>query len=125
MERINTLLKDQMLFSRYVVSLLSFAHSKGYEVTIKECLRTKEQQSIYFRERKTKTMDSLHMRSLAIDLCFFKDEQWLTTYVQLKELGNYWQGLDLACRWGGDWNRAGSQADFYDAIHFELNTNWG
>src|SRR5574344_2177216 len=103
MEKISTLLRDQMLFSRYVVSLITYAHSVGYEVTLKECLRTKEQQFIYFKEKKTRRMDSLHLKSLAIDLCFFKDGLWLTTYDQLKELGKYWQGLDADCRWGGDW----------------------
>ena len=124
MEKIITLLKDQMLFSRYVVSLISYANSEGYEVTLKECLRTSEQQAIYFKEKKTKTMTSLHLKSLAVDLCFFKDGLWLTTYDQLKKFGKYWQNLDLDCRWGGDWNREGKQASFYDALHFELNRGW-
>ena len=124
MEKISTLLKDQMLFSRYVVSLLTYAHSEGYEVTLKECLRTKEQQAIYFKNGKSKTMDSKHLRSLAIDLCFFKNGQWLTTFDQLKEIGNYWQGLDIECRWGGDWNREGKQSSFFDALHFELDSEW-
>lgn len=124
MEKISNLLKDQMLFSRYVVSLLTYAHSEGYEVTLKECLRTNEQQSIYFKERKTKTMTSLHLKSLAIDLCFFKDGQWLKTYDQLKIFGKYWQNLDSDCRWGGDWNRAGRSPYFFDGLHFELNRGW-
>lgn len=124
MEKISTLLKDQMLFSRYVVSLIAYAHSVGYEVTLKECLRTKEQQAIYFENGNSKTMDSKHLRSLAIDLCFFKEGQWLTTFDQLKEIGNYWQGLDIECRWGGDWNSEGKQAHFFDALHFELDSEW-
>ena len=56
MEKISTLLKDQMLFSRYVVSLIAYAHSVGYEVTLKECLRTKEQQAMYFKNGKSKTL---------------------------------------------------------------------
>lgn len=124
MEKISTLLKDQMLFSRYVVSLIAYAHSEGYEVTLKECLRTKEQQAIYFKNGNSKTMDSKHLRSLAIDLCFFKEGQWLTTFDQLKEIGFYWQSLSIKCRWGGDWNREGKQAQFFDALHFELDSEW-
>ena len=124
MEKVSSILKDQMLFSRYVAMLLNYAHSSGYEVTLKECLRTKEQQELYFKTHKTKTMNSLHLRSLAIDLCFFKNGQWLTTFDQLKELGNYWQSLDFNCRWGGDWNREGRPSDFFDALHFELNSEW-
>lgn len=125
MEKISTLLGDQFAFSESVGKLINFALSLGYTCSLKECYRTPEQQEIYLMQGKTKTRSSQHQRGLAIDICFFQKGQWLTKFEDLKEIGKFWQNLGPDFRWGGDWNRSGKQADFFDAIHFELNTNWG
>jgi hypothetical protein len=45
----------------------------GFVVTAGELYRSPEQQEIYHQDRRSKTMDSLHLKRLAIDLNFFKD----------------------------------------------------
>lgn len=125
MDKISKRLQYQFQFSYLLELLLTNARVCGYQVTMKELLRTEAQQLIYFKEKKTKTMDSQHLKGLAVDLCFFKDGTWLTTYEDLKSIGQYWQGLDAHCRWGGDWNRELKQSSFYDGLHFEYNSNWG
>lgn len=125
MEKISTLLGDQFTFSLAVSKLIQFIEDQDCKCSLKECYRTKEQQDIYLQLRKTKIQNSQHLKGLAIDICIFRKGEWLTTYAELKKFGEYWQSLGDGFRWGGDWNREGKQAPFYDAIHFEFNENWG
>lgn len=125
MDKISTLLGDQFEFSLSVAKFILFINSQGCSCSLKECYRTQDQQNIYFQLKKTKTRNSQHLKGLAIDICIFMHGQWLTSYTDLKNFGEYWQSLGADFRWGGDWDRTGKQSDFYDAIHFEFNDNWG
>ena len=125
MGKISTILGDQFEFSLAVARFILFVNAHDCRCSLKECYRTQEQQDIYLQLRKTKTRNSQHLKGLAIDICIFRRGQWLTTYAELKEFGEYWQRLGADFRWGGDWNRTGQQSDFYDGIHFEFNDNWG
>lgn len=90
------------------------ATADGFEVTGGELWRTVEQQKIYVSSGKSLTMDSNHLRRLAIDLNFFVAGQ-LATVDQIKPLGAYWQTLHPANRWGGNFKK------LLDAPHFERN----
>lgn len=125
MKKISTLLGDQFEFSLAVSKLIQFIEDQGCRCSLKECFRTQLLQNYYLDQGKTKVWESQHQKCLAIDICIFRDGEWLTKFVDLKIFGDYWQNLGLAFRWGGDWNREGKQAPFYDAIHFEFNENWG
>lgn len=125
MQKISTLLGDQFAFSLAVSKLIQFINSRGYSCSLKECYRTQDQQDIYFKQKKTKVKTSQHQSSLAIDICIFRNGQWLTTYEDLKIFGEYWQRFGGDFRWGGDWDRSGQQSHFFDGIHFEFNDNWG
>lgn len=107
------LLKNQHLFSRDVNKFLSFLFKSGYEVSLKECLRTPEQQEIYLKIGKSKTKNSYHLKSLAIDLAIFKNGAWLQKKDDLKALGDYWESLSSVNKWGGNFK------SFYDGMHFE------
>ena len=63
-------------------------------------------------------MKSLHLKRLAVDLNFFReapDGTLKLTYdiEELRALGEFWENLDPANRWGGHW------ASFKDVPHFE------
>lgn len=45
--------------------------------------------------------DSLHFEGLAVDIDLFKGDAYLTGTGDHKEFGEYWESLDIACRWGG------------------------
>ena len=93
--------------------LLASVKERGYEATFGEAYRTAEQQEIYFRTGKTKTMNSYHLKRLAIDLNFFKNGEYLTAKEDLQEIGDYWESLNNKNSWGGNWQ------GFIDTPHFE------
>lgn len=109
-----SLSKHQQIFAEHVMRLLLFIISNGYKVTFGEAQRTIEQQKIYFDSKKSLTMDSMHLKKLAIDLNFF-DKQNNLTYDknELTFIADYWKSLDPLNRWGGDFKRLS------DTPHFE------
>lgn len=110
-----TLSEEQAAFLLDVCKLVQFATSQGWRVTGGELWRTPEQQEIYFRTGKSKTMQSNHLRRLAIDLNFLKDGQPVYDKAALQPIGAYWESLSKLNRWGGNF------AGFTDTPHFERN----
>lgn len=110
-------LSDQQFeFLKDVVELLDFVISQGWKVTGGELQRTKEQQEIYVNEGKSKTMNSLHLDKLAIDLNFFTPDGELTyNKDDLQWIGDYWENLNDLNEWGGNWE------SFLDTPHFQRN----
>lgn len=112
------LVTEQDAFLADLVKLLSRARDMGFIVTGGELFRTPEQQQIHIRAGRSKTMNSQHLKRLAIDLNFFivggNGKLTLTYDVDdLKPLGDYWESLSPANRWGGNWK------SFKDTPHFE------
>lgn len=101
---------EQEIFTRDLVRLLSQAFALGYEVRLGEVQRTTEQQELYVRTGRSKTMNSQHIKKLAADMHFF-DSKGTLCYPQ--ELGDYWESLSKENRWGGNWK------SFKDQPHFE------
>ena len=56
-----------------------------------ELARTPEQQAIYFKTGRSKTMNSIHLKRCAIDLNFFKDGKIIWDKAILAPLGAYWR----------------------------------
>ena len=100
---------EQEAFSRDLSKLLLKAFELGYQVRIGEAQRTVDQQLIYVKTGRSKTMNSNHIRKCAIDLHFTKDG----VLVYPKELGNFWESLGPKTSWGGNWK------SFKDSPHFE------
>lgn len=108
-----SLVKEQAAFLLDVGKLVQFATDKGFEVTGGELFRTVEQQEIYIRAGKSKTMNSNHLKRLAIDLNFIKEGKLNYVMADLKPIGTFWESLNPKNKWGGNFN------GFLDMPHFE------
>jgi hypothetical protein len=105
----------QAAFLLDVCKLVVFATSRGWTVTPGEARRTPEQQAIYVKTGRSKTMKSMHLIGLAMDFNFLKDGQVIWDKGRLQEVGNYWESLDPKNEWGGNWST------FKDVPHFQRN----
>lgn len=89
-------------------------------------IRTIEEQKEFVKEGKSKTMDSRHLRGMAVDVCRLKDGKatWdIPEYAKLAEVFKQAsRDLRVPIIWGGDWDNDGDYKDetFIDADHFEL-----
>jgi hypothetical protein len=110
-----SLSQEQAAFLLDACKLIQYATTSGWTVTGGELSRTPEQQEIYFKQGKTKTMQSNHLRRLAIDLNFLKNGQPVWDKVQLADLGKFWESLSPLNRWGGNFK------SLPDVPHFERN----
>lgn len=109
-----SLVEEQNAFLLDVCKLIRYAADNGWVVTGGELFRTLEQQELHFKAGRSKTMNSNHLRRLAIDLNFFKGGVLVRDAKQLVDLGTYWESLHPKNRWGGNWK-------FVDSLHFERN----
>lgn len=113
-----SLLREQATFLLQVAELIRKAAELGFVASGGELYRTPEQQALHVKNGRSQTLNSQHLKRLAIDLNFFKEApggQLRLTYDvdELRPLGDYWEGLDPANRWGGNWT------SFKDTPHFE------
>jgi hypothetical protein len=97
-----SLIDDQASFLLHVSRLVQFATGKGFVVTGGELYRSAEQQEIYLRTGRSKTMNSLHLKRLAIDLNFFLNGKLTYDKKLLAPLGEYWESLHPLNSWGGN-----------------------
>jgi len=109
-----------MAFTADVIRLLAKALEMGYEVTLGEVLRPIEMQKLYVSRGASKTMDSQHLKKLAIDLNLFFSGR-LCTAKEIAPLGKFWESLNEKNRWGGSWRGKveSGQSTFVDGPHFE------
>jgi peptidoglycan L-alanyl-D-glutamate endopeptidase CwlK len=110
-----SLVKEQAAFLLDVTELIRHATDAGFVVTGGELARTPEQQAIYFKNGRSKTMNSIHLKRCAIDLNFFKDGKIIWDKFTLAPLGQYWESLHVKNRWGGNFS------NLVDCPHFERN----
>lgn len=108
-----SLVEHQAAFLDHVCQLVQHAKELGFVVTGGELYRTAEQQQIYIQTGRSKTMNSYHLRRLAIDLNFFKDGALCYDKAALQPVGDFWESLDTKNSWGGNWS------SFKDVPHFE------
>jgi hypothetical protein len=111
------LIYEQNAFLLDVCKLRSFIYNSEPEIFVTggELLRTPEQQKIYFDTGRSKTMDSNHLKKLAIDLNFIKDGKLISDKKALQKFGDFWEILNPL-------NRAGMNfKSIYDPGHFERN----
>jgi len=113
-----SLVHEQSVFLMHVCELLRKATELGFLTSGGELYRTPEQQALHVKNGRSQTMSSQHLKRLAIDLNFFREgangAADLTYDVEtLRPLGQFWESLDPANRWGGNWS------SFKDTPHFE------
>ena len=65
--------REQASFLLDVCLLINKATEMGFQVTAGELYRTPEQQEIYVKTGRSRTMNSLHLQRRAVDLNFFKN----------------------------------------------------
>lgn len=53
------------------------------------------------RDGLTHMKNSLHYDGLAMDIDLFKGDAYLTGSGDHKPFGEFWESLDVGCRWGG------------------------
>jgi hypothetical protein len=130
------LVQRQMLFTNNIGKLIAFSNTVGIGLTFGEVYRTKEQQAIYFKTGRSKTMNSRHILRLAVDLNMFvlndngrmlfapniSQKQFRSDLLIAKQLGDYWATLHVDNVWGSDWDRDGDllEHSFQDPYHFEM-----
>ena len=108
-----SLVAEQAAFLLDVCKLIQYATEQGFVVTGGELARTVEQQQIYVKSGRSKTMNSIHLKRCAIDLNFFKDGKLTYDIKALTPVGVYWEGLHPKNQWGGFWK------SFKDVPHFQ------
>jgi hypothetical protein len=108
-----SLVSEQAAFLLDVCKLVQKATELGFVVTGGELARTTEQQEIYVKTGRSKTMNSIHLKRCAIDLNFFKGGKLTYDRGVLQPLGDYWESLDPKNQWGGNWRT------FKDVPHFQ------
>ena len=67
-----SLVSEQAAFLLDVCKLVEEATRQGFTVTAGEMYRTPEQQQIYMKTGRSKTMNSMHLTRRAVDLNFFQ-----------------------------------------------------
>lgn len=102
----------QELFVVDVLALVTKAKQLGFGVRFGEVYRTPEQQQIYVQTGRSLTMNSQHLKRLAIDLVLVREGR-IATKDQIMELGAYWESLSPRNRWGGNFSK------LVDTPHFE------
>lgn len=109
-----SLVDQQAAFLLDVGRLVTFATAQGFRVTGGELFRTVEQQQLHVKAGRSMTVDSPHLRRLAIDLNFI-DAAGKLCYdkAKLEPIGEFWEDLHDLNRWGGHFK------SFVDVPHFE------
>lgn len=109
-----TLDEKQKVFATLLCKLISFINAQGYELSLGEAWRP-EITAQWYAEHGKGIAHSLHCERLAIDLCLFKDEVYLTESKDYEFAGRYWEALttmEFECCWGGR---------FGDGNHFSIS----
>lgn len=94
--------REQAAFLLDLAKLIEYATAQGFVVTGGELYRTPEQQQIYVKTGRSRTMNSLHLQRRAVDLNFFKDGKLVYDKGTLAPLGLFWESLHPLNSWGGN-----------------------
>lgn len=112
----------QQRFTRNIAHLINFAVDNGFELTFGEAWRSEETQTAHVKAGRSNTLNSMHLKRLAIDFNIFKYDYLLFSdssrkeqdFSEAKKLGDYWIELHLSNRWGGNFQ------SIFDPNHFEM-----
>ncbi|MCK5605335.1 M15 family peptidase [Candidatus Pacearchaeota archaeon] len=123
-----TLRQKQSIFAKNISILIVWAYDNGYEITFGEAKRTRSQQYLYFygytikrikgilelvkTRRRSKTMNSFHIKKLAKDLNIFINGKYRTDKKAFKPLAEKWSSLHPDNVSGYDWG--------WDLNHFQM-----
>lgn len=105
--------KEQIAFTKDVASLIAYADMIGISLTFGHAYRDLETQKRLVEEGRSKTLNSYHLKRLAVDFNFFINGKLTYDKHKLTELGVFWEKLNPKNRWGGNFK------SFTDTPHFE------
>jgi len=105
---------EQIVFAGMLGKLLCFASKQVIPVKICELFRSPEKQLKLYRQGRTKTLESKHIKGLAADLAIIREGKYISTSESYTPLGDYWESI--GGRWGGSWHT------FKDSVHFEYDS---
>jgi hypothetical protein len=108
----------QWIFLQNFAKLVIYAESIGLKLTGTWLKRDLEIQKKMVANGLSKTLDSKHLKSVAIDLNVFKNDVLTFKKEDIEPLGTYWKSLHELNRWGGDFKGFGKDGD---SGHFEMN----
>jgi len=108
----------QWIFLQNLAKLITYAESIGLKLTATWLKRDLELQKKLVANGLSKTLDSKHLKSVAIDLNVFKNNVYTTKKEDIEVLGIYWESLHEKNRWGGYFKGFGKDGD---SGHFEMN----
>ena len=106
--------EHQQRFAIHAALLILYADTLGYATTLGDAYRDPRVHGEYGEKKGYAAAKSEHKRRLAIDLNLFKDGEYLGGTDDHKELGEFWESLDLLNVWGGRWD---------DGNHYQRNTS--
>lgn len=124
-----TLRSQQSVFAKNIGLLIAYAYANGFELTFGEVYRTVEQQEIYFKTGRSKTMNSRHIQRMAVDFNIFINGRMLFADPKIYDddlkratvLADYWESLNVNNVWGSNWDKNKLTKDkFQDPYHFEM-----
>ena len=107
--------ENQIIFSLNIADLIHFANSESIGLTFGDAYRSEYLQKHYLATGKSKTMNSMHLKRLAVDFNFFINGKLTYKKSDLQKLGDFWESLHHKNRWGGNFK------SFLDVPHFEMN----
>lgn len=106
----------QRKFTKLLISLLDFAYTRGYEITLGDAYRDPKLHGHIGEKKAYGHRNSCHKIRLAIDLNLFKDGTFLVNNKDHEPIGVYWESLDPLCRWGGRFKKS-------DGNHYSMEHN--
>lgn len=104
----------QIIFSKNIASLIAYSAVIGIDLTFGHAYRDLETQKRMLATGKSKTLNSYHLKRLAVDFNFFINGKLTYDKNKLAELGRFWESLHPNNRWGGNFK------SFVDTPHFEM-----
>lgn len=110
-----TLRQEQSLFVYFISGLIQFAYEKGYELTLGEGYRSKE-EAARLAKLGVGIPNSLHGKRLAIDFNLFINGKYQTTTKAHQPLGEFWELLHPLCRWGGRFGDGNHYSMEYEGV---------
>lgn len=116
-----TLGERQEYFAHEEWELRAKAWEMGFTIRLGEAQRPIEMQELYVKTGRSKTMNSQHIKKLAIDYAILKDGK-ICIREQIKPLGDWWESRSEKHRWGGNWRGAvdSGKSSWVDCPHFEI-----
>lgn len=115
--------EKQALFAVLLARLILWIDSQGWAVTLADIgvsqqrkVRTPAGKVIVAQDCEH-MRQSLHYQRLAADLNLFVGGKWITDGAAKEwlEIGEYWEGMNELCRWGGRFLRP-------DSNHFSVTS---